>query len=203
MNHPRHLREHHSLPDHLAKAIVSLFQLRKNYQWQSNITNRKKKNLHHLKICPIPNCFAVTKRMDHHLETKIHNLTSKSKIFYPCLKLAKVFDRNVLSDIIEYSPGIFLIESLKNDMPTLPVAQVTDESSNSSSLYNLNMAPGTPEKRVTNANVEKFKSCHSPEEIESGFTGYIPELIKNEQVVLHKTLGTEKVKENGYKKEKL
>ena len=118
-------------------------------------------------------------------------------------KLAKVFDRNVLSDIIEYSPGIFLIESLKNDMPTLPVAQVTDESSNSSSLYNLNMAPGTPEKRVTNANVEKFKSCHSPEEIESGFTGYIPELIKNEQVVLHKTLGTEKVKENGYKKEKL
>ena len=90
-------------------------------------------------------------------------------------------------------------------MPTLPIAQVTDESSNSSSLYNLNMAPATPEKRVTNANVENFKSCHSPAEIESGFTftGYITELIKNEQVVLHKTLGTEKVKENGYKKEKL
>ena len=203
MNLPRHLREHHSLPDHLARAIVSLFRLRKNYQWQSKITGTKKKDLHHLKICPIPNCFAVTKRMDHHLKTKKHNLTSKSKMFYQYLKLAKVFDPNVLPDIIEYSPGIFLIESLKNDMPTLPIAQVTDESSNSSSLYNLNMAPATPEKRVTNANVEKFKSCHSPEEIESGFTGYIPELIKNEQVIQRKTLSTEKVKENGYKKEKL
>ena len=65
------------------------------------------------------------------------------------------------------------------------------------------MAPATSEKRVTNANVENFKSCHSPTEIESGFTGYIPELIKNKQVILPKTLGTEKVKENGYKKEKL
>ena len=121
-------------------------------------------------------------------------------MFHPYLQLAKVFDPNVLPDIIEYSPGIFLIESLKSDTPAL---RVTDESSNSSSLYNLNMAPATPEKRVTNANVENFKSCHSPAEIESGFTGYITELIKNEQVVLHKTLGTEKVKENGYKKEKL
>ena len=115
-------------------AIVSLFWLRKNCQWQSNITNRKKKDLHHLKICPIPNCFADTKRMDHHLKTKKHNLTSKSKMFYPYLKLVKAFDPNVLPDITEYSPGIFLIQFLKNDMPRLPVAQVTDESSNSSSL---------------------------------------------------------------------
>ena len=178
MNLPRHLREHHSLTDHLAKAIISLFQLRMNYQWQSNITNRKKKDLYHLKICPIPNCFAVTKRMDHHLKTQKHNLTSKSKMFHPYLQLAKVFDPNVLPDIIEYSPGIFLIESLKSDTPALPVARVTDESSNSYSLYNLNMAPDTPEKRVGKANVENFKSCYSPAEKESGFTAYIPELIK-------------------------
>ena len=178
VNLPRHLREHHSLTDHLAKAIVSFFQLRMNYQWQSNITNRKKKDLYHLKICPIPNCFAVTKRMDHHLKTQKHNLTSKSKMFHPYLQLAKVFDPNVLPDIIEYSPGIFLIESLKSDTPALPVARVTDESSNSYSLYNLNMAPDTPEKRVGKANVENFKSCYSPAEKESGFTAYIPELIK-------------------------
>ena len=55
-------------------------------------------------------------------------------MFYPYLKLVKAFDPNVLPDITEYSPGIFLIQVLKNDMPRLPVAQVTDESSNSSSL---------------------------------------------------------------------
>ena len=99
-------------------------------------------------------------------------------MFHPYLQLAKVFDPNVLPDIIEYSPGIFLIESLKSDTPALPVARVTDESSNSSSLYNLNMAPATPEKRVEKANVENFKSCHSPAEKESGFTAYILELIK-------------------------
>ena len=40
------------------------------------------------------------------------------------------------------------------------------------------MAPDTPEKRVGKANVENFKSCYSPAEKESGFTAYIPELIK-------------------------
>ena len=99
------------------------------------MTNRKIKDLHHLKICPIRNCFAVNKRMDHQLKTKKHNLNSKSKMFYQHLKLTKAFDSNVLPHIIEYPPGIFLTESSKDGTPTLPVTQVTDESSNSSSLW--------------------------------------------------------------------
>ena len=88
-------------------------------------------------------------------------------------------------------------------MPTLLVAEVIDESSISSSLCNLNMAPATPKKSVTNANVENFKSCYSPAEIESEFAGYIRESRQKEQVILHKTFSIEKVKENEYKKEKL
>ena len=66
-----------------------------------------------------------------------------------------------------------------------------------------NMAPASPEKRVTNANVEDFKSCHRPAEIESEFAGYIPESRQNEQVILCKTLSKEKVMKNEYKKENL
>ena len=65
------------------------------------------------------------------------------------------------------------------------------------------MAPASPEKRVTNANVEDFKSCHRPAEIESEFAGYIPESRQNEQVILYKTLRKEKVMKNEYKKENL
>ena len=62
------------------------------------------------------------------------------------------------------------------------------------------MAPATPEKSVTNADVENFKPCYSPAEIESEFTGYIRESRQKEQVILHKTFSIEKAKENEYKK---
>ena len=156
MNFPRHLREHHSLPDHLAKAFVSLFRLRKNYQSQSKFTYRNKKDLHHFKICPIPNRFVVTKRMDLHFKTEKHYLTSKNKLVYHYLKLGNVFDPNVLPDITEYSPGIFLIESLKSSMPILPVGQVADNSSNLSSVCNLNMSPATPTKKRDKSKCSKF-----------------------------------------------
>lgn len=51
-------------------------------------------------------------------------------------------------------------------MPNLPVAHVTNKSSNSSFLCNLNMAPATPAKRVPKVNVENLKSSHSPAEKE-------------------------------------
>ena len=51
-------------------------------------------------------------------------------------------------------------------MPNLPVAHVTNKSSNSSFLRNLNMAPATPAKRVPKVNVENLKSSHSPAEKE-------------------------------------
>ena len=58
------------------------------------------------------------------------------------------------------------LQNLRNGMPNLPVAHVTNKSSNSSFLCNLNMAPANPAKRVPNVNVENFKSSHSPAEKE-------------------------------------
>ena len=77
------------------------------------------------------------------------------------LKVAEVFDPDVLPDIIEFSPEIF-----KKRYAKFTVAHVTNKSSNSSFLCNLNMAPATAAKRVLKVNVEKLKSSHSPAEKE-------------------------------------
>lgn len=97
-----------------AKAAVSRFNLRKPYELKDKTSKKEvsQKRTRPLKICPVPGCERVVKRVDEHLKSKFHkeDVTSPEEFRAYC-KAAVVFDSTLTST--SSSPGkLYLKQNL-------------------------------------------------------------------------------------------
>ena len=101
---PRHMRsKKHNWSNESCKSSVGLLGQRKSYEWKVPKQGQKK-DYHYCRMCPIPNCKTVTKRMDVHLtNSKAHQLP-KNDLYFQLLKSAKKYIPPNAEEVMVTSP---------------------------------------------------------------------------------------------------
>nr|XP_047144780.1 uncharacterized protein LOC105846615 [Hydra vulgaris] len=103
-----HLHLEHKWSIESSKGAIGLYNLRKEYSKKKSTL--KCKNYHTKKICPLPNCYKITKNIGEHLRSKSHNYKPGQE-YYSLLKSAKKYESQELTSLKSPSK---LLKKFKN-----------------------------------------------------------------------------------------
>ena len=131
LNIPLHLRVTHDWSHEGSSAVLHQFGLRKPYERKQKTKEKdnnekdenksNKKDHRYKKICPIENCFKVSKNLGEHLRSKIHNI-KPSPYYYNLLKIAVRHDPSLIPSNIKSPRKSYMSQSkhiLRNEISSL------------------------------------------------------------------------------------